>query len=347
MAKAHPPVTVADHLRSRMRLAGALSHVLLAPADPAPVSCPLPSGPRLVSFWPRVEVIDEQSAAVGEDTDLPWTPAGRLLAELHRAGARELSGTTGRRPEPLPAEGTPQRLASAIGAMIAAVRSSTDPRAAAHATAHATVLAAAAAAVGGDYTAWSEAGPHTLVHGDFHLGQLGRLADPPSDDPMSGWRLIDLDDLGTGRAATDLGRPAGFWAAGLLSDTAWTTFLDGYRNWSSATPWISESPCRTTSSDGALDDVPDGAVVGGAPDGASDSDAPAGDPWPVLEVGARLAVVVAGSRVIRSLAAGHEPEADGQALLEVCGRLPTTAREPGPVANPVPEPGAAGTRHRT
>jgi predicted trehalose synthase len=44
----------------------------------------------------------------------------------------------------------------------------------------------------------------TLVHGDWHLGQLGRRGEH--------WVLIDVDDLGVGDPAWDLARPAGFWA---------------------------------------------------------------------------------------------------------------------------------------
>jgi aminoglycoside phosphotransferase (APT) family kinase protein len=64
--------------------------------------------------------------------------------------------------------------------------------------------------------------PSTLVHGDWHLGQLGRRPDGP-------WLLIDVDDLGVGDPAWDLARPAGFWAAGLIPDADWTVFLDAYR----------------------------------------------------------------------------------------------------------------------
>lgn len=79
--------------------------------------------------------------------------------------------------------------------------------------------------------------PRTLVHGDFHLGQLGRRAGGP-------WVLIDVDDLGVGDPAWDLARPAGFWAAGHIPDQDWAAFLDAYRRAggaalaaSSADPW--------------------------------------------------------------------------------------------------------------
>lgn len=66
--------------------------------------------------------------------------------------------------------------------------------------------------------------PSTLVHGDWHLGQLGRRS---ATEP---WLLIDVDDAGVGDPAWDLARPAGFWAAGLIPDEDWTLFLDAYRD---------------------------------------------------------------------------------------------------------------------
>ena len=81
-------------------------------------------------------------------------------------------------------------------------------------------------------------------------GQLGRRAGQ--------WLLIDVDDLGVGDPAWDLARPAGFWAAGLIPDDDWTTFLDAYRD-------------------------------------AGGPAVPAGDPWPVLEPFARAAVVHAAA----------------------------------------------------
>nr|WP_244976245.1 phosphotransferase [Nocardia huaxiensis] len=67
--------------------------------------------------------------------------------------------------------------------------------------------------------------PFTLVHGDFHLGQLVRLGDGDRDS----LRLIDVDDLGVGDPVWDLARMAGFFAAGILDSVAWERFLNAYR----------------------------------------------------------------------------------------------------------------------
>jgi aminoglycoside phosphotransferase (APT) family kinase protein len=59
----------------------------------------------------------------------------------------------------------------------------------------------------------------TLIHGDWHLGQLV-LRD--------GYRLIDVDDLGVGDPAWDLARPAALHAAGVLDPDAWGRLLGSY-----------------------------------------------------------------------------------------------------------------------
>jgi aminoglycoside phosphotransferase (APT) family kinase protein len=120
----------------------------------------------------------------------------------------------------------------------------------------------------------TERRPH-VVHGDWHLGQLARAG--------TGLLLLDVDDLGVGDPAWDLGRPAGFWAAGLLDDESWETFLDGYRG-------------------------------GGGPA------VPAtGDPWPDLDLAARCAVFVAAVREVSIQPAHSGDPADS--LLAACARM--------------------------
>jgi aminoglycoside phosphotransferase (APT) family kinase protein len=131
---------------------------------------------------------------------LPWAEAGRLLAGLH---SESVSGR-------VPVHGWPQRLRRAVDALRAAPND--------------TVRAALISLPEQVWRAASGDRPATLVHGDWHLGQLGRAS------AASPWVLIDVDDLGAGDPAWDLARPAGFWAAGLLPDADWSAFLEAYRD---------------------------------------------------------------------------------------------------------------------
>jgi aminoglycoside phosphotransferase (APT) family kinase protein len=181
--KLHRPGTNPRVLATRLRVA-AESDSLLSPLDVVPE----PDGVRWRTRWPRVEVVAPQPECV------PWVEAGRLLAALHG------ESTTLRLPH-----GWPQRLRRMVR--------STDY----------TVVRRAAANLPPEvWRAGSPDRPTTLVHGDWHLGQLGRRAGP--------WVLIDVDDLGVGDPAWDLARPAGFWAAGVIPDDDWTMFLDAYRD---------------------------------------------------------------------------------------------------------------------
>lgn len=185
--KLHRPGTDPRALRARLRIA-AESGSFLSPLS----TVPQPEGVRWRTSWPRVEIVAPQP------DHLPWAEAGRLLARLHVEP----------KPTRVPPHGWPHRLRRAVHT----------------ARGHDVVRRAAAELPAAAWRAGSPDRPSTLVHGDWHLGQLGRRS------ATGPWLLIDVDDLGAGDPAWDLARPAGFWAAGLIPDDDWTVFLDAYRD---------------------------------------------------------------------------------------------------------------------
>jgi len=213
--KLHRPGTDPRALRTRLRIA-AESGSFVSPLS----AVPRPVGTRWATTWPRVEIV------VPQPDHLPWAEAARLLAGLHSEPKQAR----------VPPHGWPQRLRRAVDI----------------AREHDVVRQAAAALPAAAWRSGSAHRPSTLVHGDWHLGQLGRR------QAAQAWLLIDVDDLGVGDPAWDLARPAGFWAAGLIPDEDWTTFVAAYR-------------------------------AAGGPGLSS------GDPWPVLEPFARAAVVQAAA----------------------------------------------------
>jgi Phosphotransferase enzyme family len=183
--KLHRPGTEPRTLAIRLRIA-AESRSLLAPLNTAPELV----GTRWRTRWPLVETVVPQPEC------LPWAEAGRLLAGLHTEPVLRR----------VPPHGWPQRLRRML-------RRTTDD----------AIRRAAAGLPDAVWRAGSPGRPTTLVHGDWHLGQLGRLS------ATAPWMLIDVDDLGAGDPAWDLARPAGFWAAGLIPDDDWAVFLAAYR----------------------------------------------------------------------------------------------------------------------
>lgn len=221
-----------------------------------------------VTAWPEVPVLSQSDP-------IPWREAGRLLARLHRAPV----------PVGLPPIVDTARLDRAI-ARIAQL--GTGPDSALLHRLGATLRRELESRRDSEAAVTAPPNPaqrHTpvgvgaqplrVVHGDWHLGQLGRWHD--------GWRLLDVDDLGVGDPAWDLARPAGFWAVGLLDDASWHQFLDAYR-------------------------------AAGGPAVPS-----TGDPWPRLDLPARVAVFVATVRAVADHA--EDPESEGAALLDACGRM--------------------------
>lgn len=213
VTKLHRPGTDPHALAARLRIAARLD-CLLSPLSTEPEEV----GTRWRTRWPRVQTVRP------DPQDAPWAESARLLAQLHRE-------TIG---EPLECVGN-QRLQRALDALL-------DTPAAA-------VIRRAAVTLPDDM--WCRQ-PSTPVHGDWHLGQIGRRD--------GRWFLIDVDDLCVGNPAWDLARPAGFWAAGLLPDADWSTFLDAYRD--AGGPAVPAFPV---------------------------------DPWPVLDPFARAAAIVAAA----------------------------------------------------
>ena len=187
VGKLHRPGTDPRALSARLRIA-AESGSFVSPLDTVPQR----DGTRWRSSWPKVEVV------APEPDRVPWLDAGRLLARLHLEAP----------PARAPTHGWPQRLRRAVD-----VARTND-----------VVRHAAASLPDQAWRAGSSNRPSTLVHGDWHLGQLGRRS---AAEP---WLLIDVDDVGVGDPAWDLARPAGFWAAGLIPDDDWRLFLQAYRD---------------------------------------------------------------------------------------------------------------------
>jgi hypothetical protein len=256
VVKVHPAGTDAADLGARVRTAArpALAGVLAAPLRSDVVSVTTQDGVRWATVWPRLDVLAPDSAAA------PWQEAAQTLAALHRAHLHADVPADG-----LPPHGAPDRLRRAV----ARVAPHDDD-------ARARAVVAAGRGVLADVVPSAATG---LVHGDWHLGQLGR-------DTAGRWLLLDLDDLGTGDPGWDLGRPAGFHAAGLLDEAVWTAFLAAYR----------------------------AAGGPGVPAG--------GDPWPALDVPARAEVVVAAARAVDRVLTGAEPwDDEAEALLAACTRM--------------------------
>ncbi|MGW0768090.1 phosphotransferase [Streptomyces sp. NPDC002676] len=257
VAKAHASGTDPTELAQRLATAARLPDVLLPPLATAPA----PLHDRQVTLWPYGAPVDP------DDPDAaPWEAAAILLARLHRTPV----------PAPLPTMRGPAKAAHAMARLRAVLAEAPGPHPAAL-----PVLRAWAA-----LPAWARAevpmpGPAALCHGDLHLGQLVRH--PAPDGP---WRLIDVDDLGSGVPAWDLARPAAWYACGLLPPDEWTRFLTAYR--------AAGGPA-----------VPAG-----------------GDPWPALDVPARALTVQTAARALtKALAAGRPLDEVEQAMVDACARM--------------------------
>nr|WP_222109112.1 aminoglycoside phosphotransferase family protein [Streptomyces cupreus] len=261
VAKAHPPNTDPTELTVRLATAAALPDILLPPLTTSPA----PLHDRLVTCWPYGTPVDLQDP----DT-APWEAAATLLARLH-----------GRPPLPhTPPMRGPAKAARAVERL--------------RATAPTSSAATPVLRAWHTLPAWARAetpmpdnGTRTLCHGDFHLGQLVRH--PAEQGP---WRLIDVDDLGTGAPAWDLARPAAWYACGLLAPDEWTRFLTAYR--AAAGPAISAH----------------------------------GDPWHTLDIPARaLTVQTAATAIAKATEAGRPLDDIEQSVIDACDRMASTPPE--------------------
>ncbi|MFE2749260.1 phosphotransferase family protein [Streptomyces scopuliridis] len=292
VAKAHADGT--DPAGHRVRLAVA-AHPLLAGVllPPLPAAAEEVRG-RPVSAWPYGTPVDP-----ADPDAAPWAQAGTLLARLHALPLAALSeavaeagaiagdeAPAGAGPGPgLPDMRGPAKAARAVARMRAA-----GPHPAAVPVERAWRR----------LPAWARGearapGPYALCHGDLHLGQLVRHPAPDGT-----WLLIDVDDLGLGDPAWDLGRPAAWYAAGLLPPEAWSRFLGAYRS-------------------------AHGPALPAAPDA---------DPWPRLDVPARaLTVQTAALALAKSTAEGRDPDEVEVMMIDACARIADLATELEPGAS--------------
>lgn len=288
VVKTHMAEEELEPLLARLRLAAdpRLGDILLSPLRIRDGHGGLlaPVDGRLVSAWPAGTAlrVDDVEAHV---EDAPWTAAAALLARLHTMDLASFA------PAPVPAAGVCARLRRSLDRMEAAVARATEARAAGAASVRGIErLADDVRRAYPTLPSWlgrTPARPGTapaLIHGDWHLGQVVRVASAPASAADAGWRIVDVDDLGWGDPAWDLARPAAWFAAGILPAEVWGTFLGAYRE------------------------------AGGPAAG------PDGDPWEALDGPARAVAVQYAAGAVTDLAADGTPFDEGADAFVACAR---------------------------
>ncbi|MGD7786971.1 hypothetical protein ACQCX2_01450 [Propionibacteriaceae bacterium Y1700] len=189
-------IKVHAHRTDPEQLARQLAAVEVAPevwVPPQRVEVQLSPDGRAITAWPRVHVLDHDSLSHEEAP--PWGEARSLLERWHALSADHPPMGD------LPGHDPAVRLGRARERL------------------RATPYDSSLGAVGDRLLAEladRDEDVRQPVHGDWHLGQLGQTRD--------GWRLLDVDDVALGDPVWDLARPAGWWAAGLISDEDWSAF---------------------------------------------------------------------------------------------------------------------------
>ncbi|WP_067534345.1 phosphotransferase family protein [Nocardia crassostreae] len=208
VVKSHPPDTDPAALTTRLRLATHPAlHEILVPPIAFDGNLLTARADRLLSLWPARTPIDPDDPAA-----IPWEQTATLLARLHQvtpSGQGPSVGAT------LPETGAMARVGRALDRLGAAADVA-DPNMAGVVWRAAETLP--------DLGGGARAGRMTLVHGDFHLGQVVGC-----EGGGTSWRLIDVDDLGLGDPVWDLARFAAYFAAAILDPVVWERFLNAYR----------------------------------------------------------------------------------------------------------------------
>ncbi|WP_176736432.1 phosphotransferase family protein [Oligoflexus tunisiensis] len=259
VVKAHAPGTHADNLRARLEL---LFHEPMQKIFLTPLHHDVwhVSGQLLATLWPVGVPLE------GHLGTAPWDKAACLLAQLH-----SLTITSTQHARKLPRCRAMKKVGQTLAQLEDAGSDPTDPAVKA-------VLSAARTLNLDD----DDGELTTMVHGDWHFGQLLSLTRGDHDT----LRLIDPDDMGLGDPAWDLARPAAFFAAGLIPPDVWMSFLKHYRN--AGGPAIPED----------------------------------GDPWLTLEKPARALIVqCAASALIRARRKKRSILDAERPLLEACQRI--------------------------